>query len=113
MKKADKIIYKRDFEAMCQRLGATQVYPGTTDRPAEYRVDTVVGPLTFGLYDYIQGFGGSRSDPSTEPWVFGRFQYPMRASRIVDCNQFSGKWNFHQCRVSTIESMIESILSKT
>ena len=43
--------------------------------------------------------------------VFGRFDDPNRAKMIVDCNPYSGKWNFHYFSAEdwTVESAIENL----
>jgi len=50
-------------------------------------VDTDVG-------EYILKFRGDVVDDYSGA-IFGRFREPERASKVVHCNQYSGKWNFH------------------
>jgi hypothetical protein len=64
---------------------------GATDNPAtdvyDYSIETKVGTLRLvvSLSDYTGSLGT----------VFGRFRNPEKAAKIVDCNPYSGKWNFH------------------
>ena len=48
-------------------------------------IETIAGRYTFEVDPVADGFCT----------VFGRFDKPSRAKTYVDCNQFSGKWNFH------------------
>jgi len=41
--------------------------------------------------------------------VFGRFDEPEAARRLVDCNPFSGKWNHHYFGGWTVESAIADL----
>lgn len=38
--------------------------------------------------------------------VFARFDDPYAARQLVDCNRFSGKWNFHYFDDWTVETAI-------
>lgn len=48
-------------------------------------IETIAGRYTFEADPVADGFCT----------VFGRFAEPSRAKAHVDCNPFSGKWNFH------------------
>ncbi len=41
--------------------------------------------------------------------VFGRFDDPQAARRLVDCNPFSGKWNHHYFGGWTAETAIADL----
>lgn len=41
--------------------------------------------------------------------IFGRFSHPSLAKQFVDCNPYSGKWNFHFFADWTPESAVESV----
>ena len=63
-----------------------------------FRLETSVGPLTVS---YDLQFGN----------IFTHFEDPKRASKIVDCNPFSGKWNFHFDRETTADQAYEHFRS--
>jgi len=44
--------------------------------------------------------------------VFARFDNPDAARQLVDCNPFSGKWNFHYFNGWTVETAIGNLLSR-
>jgi hypothetical protein len=41
--------------------------------------------------------------------VFTRFDDPQAARQLVDCNRFSGKWNFHYFDGWTAETAIDDL----
>ena len=41
--------------------------------------------------------------------VFTCFDNPQAARQIVDCNRFSGKWNFHYFDGWTVETAIQEL----
>ncbi len=43
--------------------------------------------------------------------VFSRFDDPQAARQFVDCNRFSGKWNFHYFHGWTVETAIADLKS--
>jgi hypothetical protein len=44
--------------------------------------------------------------------VFSRFDNPQAALQLVDCNRFSGKWNFHYFTGWTVETAIADLASQ-
>lgn len=48
----------------------------------DYELPTPAGTLRFSVHD---------------TWIATRFDDPALARRFCDCNQYSGKWNFHFC----------------
>ena len=74
--------------AMLLQLGAEprplRFYEREVDGPAvdqaELVLDTPAGTLTLTPYD---------------TWIAAIFSDPRHARRFVDCNPYSGKWNFH------------------
>lgn len=53
---------------------------GFSGHGGTYEFETIVGRLRITLYD---------------DWIAGRFDDPDAAYAMVDCNPFSGKWNWH------------------
>ncbi len=45
-----------------------------------WEVETLAG--TYRIHDYGD-------------WIAGRFEDPAEGKKLVDCNPYSGKWNFH------------------
>lgn len=41
--------------------------------------------------------------------VFTRFDDPQAARQLVDCNRFSGKWNFHYFDGWTVETAMDDL----
>ena len=73
--------FVREFKALVESAGAAR------DEEAHYTysIQTNVGGYSFSVDTVLDGFGA----------VFGRFDEPTRAKKRVDCNPYSGKWNFH------------------
>jgi hypothetical protein len=44
--------------------------------------------------------------------VFGRFDDPEAARKLVDCNRFSGKWNHHYFEGWTVETAIDDLAAR-
>jgi len=42
--------------------------------------------------------------------VFGRFEEPKRAYEVYLCNQYSGKYNFHQCSPNNCLEQFQSFI---
>lgn len=41
--------------------------------------------------------------------VFSRFDDPLTAVQLVDCNRFSGKWNFHFFDGWTVKAAVDDL----
>lgn len=66
----------------------------------EWRIETVAGTLMI--------------DPSPyDPTVFTRFDEPGRARAIgIDCNRYTGKWNFHADDHATAIEVFQRALTR-
>lgn len=51
-----------------------------------HKIETTLGTFQFSWHP---------SDKKKDWWIAGRFLNPERAKNVYDCNQFSGKYNFH------------------
>lgn len=70
------------FAEYMTEIGATpgEVEQGILNVPYDWTLQTVAGPLSL---------------KSSGDTIFTRFKNPTEAKRFVDCNPYSGKWNFH------------------
>lgn len=73
--------FVREFKALVESVGVAR----DEDALYEYSIQTNVGVYHFNVDTLLDGYCT----------VFGRFDEPSRAKTRVDCNPFSGKWNFH------------------
>jgi hypothetical protein len=90
MKHITKSVHAAFVDQIKQDFAAAGITP-MADRSGQqqYTVDTVAGPYLCHANEPVPG---SRLLFLT---VFGRFADPEKARRHVDCNPYSGKWNFH------------------
>ena len=86
MKKSERQRFRRLARDLLMRLGATRDNDPTWP---EYVLDTRAGPLRLHIDDFEHKHA---KGPGT---VFARFDNPNRAMLLVQCNPYSGKWNFH------------------
>ena len=77
--KAQRKRFERQLREMLLGLGAR-----TSERCYEMALDTPAGTLELQPYD---------------DWLAGRFVDPEHARHFVDCNPYSGKWNFHEWQI--------------
>ena len=84
MKKSERQRFRRLARDLLMRLGATRDNDPTWP---EYVLETRAGPLRLRTGNLLLARG-----PGT---VFARFDNPNRAMLLVQCNPYSGKWNFH------------------
>ena len=58
----------------------------------KWRIKTPIGDLDLDMHN---------PEPRQKIFsIFGRFKDPNRAKTAVDCNPYSGKWNFHEYKPS-------------
>ncbi len=95
MKKKDRERFVKKATQLLLDLGATQ------DGNAAYlfTLQTKAGRLRLHVTE------NTTTGPGT---VFTRFDDPKAARELVDCNEHSGKWNFHFFD-GTVEQAIESL----
>lgn len=81
--------FEREVTALLLRLGAKQLPDnGTWPR---FTLQTKAGSLDLAIHTNLW-----MGNPAVgNPWVSTRFEDPAAARLLVDCNPFSGKWNFH------------------
>lgn len=97
MKRITKATHRAFIRALaseCEAVGI-QAFPSKWNcgKPA-YEVLTKAGLYTFSPCETFQ-----------DVTVFGRFEHAKEASRRVDCNPHSGKWNFHAGYCTTQEAI--------
>lgn len=111
-KKKISELYRERIRAILTRMGAIPYKRGTGGLYEWTIPVTIYGPLHVAVHEgstdvFCQG--------STD--VFCRFEYPELASRGLDCNPFTGKWNFHfddsfdakECEAA-VEERLDNIL---
>lgn len=84
--------FKATFESTLQEQGIepSGVVPWHPCTP-EFTLDTKAGKYTCHVGPNLTGDG---SKPLNFCSVMGRFHDPAKAHRHVDCNPYTGKWNF-------------------
>lgn len=89
MKTNTKAVHQAFADQIKQDFAAIGVHP-VADRFGieQFTVETIAGSYTFHIDKPIPGSNLRFLS------VFGRFADPKRASKHVDCNPYSGKWNF-------------------
>lgn len=90
MRKKDRERFVRKVTELLLSLGAEQ----DGDR---FTLETKVGRLALHPTENVT------EGPGT---VFSRFDDVQAARTLVDCNKFSGKWNFHYFSGWTVETAI-------
>jgi hypothetical protein len=73
---------------------------GATQDGDDYVLQTKAGRLKLHVSNYEGEEVGT---------VYARFDDPDTAKLLVDCNRFSGKWNFHYFDGWTVESAIADL----
>ncbi len=92
---------KKQRERFLAKAKALLLDLGAVLEGEEYILQTSVGGLKLHPTENMsEGLGT----------VFTRFDDPKAARRLVDCNQFSGKWNHHFFSGWTVETAIEELV---
>ena len=79
--------------------------PSVFNNTYDYILDTKHGELLVGIH-YV-----GQNDDSEVLSVYTRFKDVDRAKQQLDCNPYSGKWNFHiPVKYHTPEEVAENIL---
>ena len=93
MRKKDRERFVAKAKALLLDLGAEQSGDG-------FILQTKAGKLTLHP---------SKNETIGLGTVFTRFDDPQAARQLVDCNPFSGKWNFHYFDGWTVETAIDDL----
>lgn len=102
---------------MLSRLGAKSI-DGRVPWPC-FEIETKVGKLTGSIHTGLWCLNEGVTPVDDAPWIATRFKNPKAAVTLVDCNQFSGKWNFHCWRnwtgnfaygLAVVESLMKRVL---
>ena len=86
--------FKREAVKIVEALGAKHL------KDAEYSISTKFGNL------WLKVVG----DASKVFTVFAKFEEVARAYEFLDCNRFTGKWNFHYMSADECLFMLDSKL---
>jgi hypothetical protein len=95
MRKKDRQRFVKQATALLLSLGAIQ-----DDGSYPFVLQTKAGRLR------LHPEQNRTEGPGT---VFTRFDDPQAARQLVDCNPFSGKWNFHYFDKWTVESALADL----
>jgi hypothetical protein len=95
-----RLALKKQRELFVSKVNALLLSLGAQQQGDEFIVQTKVGKLTLHpTENRAEGLGT----------VFTRFDDEKAARQLVDCNPFSGKWNFHFFGGWTVETAIENL----
>lgn len=90
------------LETVGTRLGESDI------NTPKFSLKTKAGELLITL-DTTKDFNG-RSSKSVIS-LYGRFSDPNRGKSFVDCNPFSGKWNWHwYAHDNTVEYFLDNVI---
>lgn len=100
MNKHEQERFVKEANALIENLGGTISF---RNEQVSWRLETKVGSLLLWVevqdWRQIDGPG----------MVFTRFDNPMNAKKLVDCNPFSGKWNHYFFDGWTVKDALEHL----
>jgi len=95
-----KLAPKKQRQRFIARVAAMLLDMGAEPRDYEFALQTKAGLLKLHpTENQVEGLGT----------VFSRFEDPKAAKELVNCNPFSGKWNFHFFAGWSVESALEEL----
>lgn len=95
-----KVVPKKQRQRFVTKVAAMLLDLGAEPRDFEFALQTKVGLLKLHpSEDHVGGLGT----------IFTRFDDPQAAKELVNCNPFSGKWNFHFFAGWSVEAAIEEL----
>ncbi len=94
---------KKQRELFLSKVVELLLHLGAQQEEERYTLQTRPGMLTLHpTANFGDGLGT----------VFTRFDDPQAARQLVDCNPYSGKWNFHYFDGWTVEAAIHDLAAR-
>lgn len=94
--KARRAQFERECHALLLALGAVPIK--TVWQWPYYELTTRAGRLVLAVHTDLWLIADPVFQGGGSPWVSTRFDNVQRARELVDCNDYTGKWNFHLWR---------------
>jgi len=95
-----KLAPKKQRQQFLAKVAALLLNLGAEPLDFDFVLQTNAGPLRIHPSENLATGLGT---------VFTRFDDPQAARQLVDCNPYSGKWNFHFFDGWNVESALEEV----